>query len=181
MTENNELKIISKKIFTSKTKDYIKEYNKKRYLAEKEKTLKIKSHTKLNNSMQNLPDDEELNEIIQMIEIETEFPLGEIPDDPKTKKLFDAKIYYLNNKDKYKEYYKNRKTKTTQIEKVLFKCDMCNCSYFESHNSKHILTKKHREKMVDFMMDAFGITNKVEVENVNNLDNHPDNILSETI
>lgn len=125
--------------------------------------------------MEYLPTDEEIHEINQIIVIE------EIPDEPIIKQKFDGKIYYLNNKDKYKQYYENRKTKTTQIEKVIFKCDMCNCSYFKSHNSKHILTKKHREKIVDFMMDSFGITNKIELEKLYELDNHLDNILSETI
>ena len=42
MTEMNKLEIelheeVPKKIFTSKTKEYIKQYNKNRYLAQKEK------------------------------------------------------------------------------------------------------------------------------------------------
>ena len=42
MTEINKLEIdlheeVPKKIFTSKTKEYIKQYNKNRYLAQKEK------------------------------------------------------------------------------------------------------------------------------------------------
>jgi len=39
MTDINNLEndVVPKKIFTSKTKEYIKEYNRKRYLAQKEK------------------------------------------------------------------------------------------------------------------------------------------------
>lgn len=88
--------------------------------------------------MQKLPDDEELNEIIEMIEID------EIPDDPKAKKLFDAKIYYLNNKEKYKQYYENRKAKKAQIEKVSIVCPICNCTYFENHLARHVRTKNHK-------------------------------------
>lgn len=88
--------------------------------------------------MEFVPTDEELKEIKQLIEIE------DIADDLDIKKKFDAKIYYLNNKEKYKQYYENRKAKMTQIEKVVIVCPVCKGSYFENHLARHIKTKSHK-------------------------------------
>ena len=45
MTDINNLEndVVPKKIFTSKTKEYIREYNRKRYLAQKEKKKQQKN------------------------------------------------------------------------------------------------------------------------------------------
>ena len=88
--------------------------------------------------MEFVPTDDELTEIKQLIEI------ADIEDDLGMRKKFDAKIYYLNNKEKYKQYYEKRKAKMAQEEKVVIVCPVCNGSYFENHLARHIKTKNHQ-------------------------------------
>jgi hypothetical protein len=62
------------------------------------------------------------------------------------KERFDPKLYYEKNKDKYVKYYATRKNK---ISNQRIHCDLCNCDYYENHESKHIKTQKHIRKELE--------------------------------